>query len=247
MINNNDPETSDDQTFWEKVGNTRWGAYTTEIARLAILRGHHIAARPTVALEIGCEGGRWSSLLANLGWSMICVDTDAEVLKLCQKRIPSANCILANPSDDKVRCESDSIDLLLCVEVGPVIQSDWFIEEGLRVLRNDGVIVGVFWNLLSLRGLFGHARAAFAGDFDFYKIPYPSWKRKLSNRGFRILYEEGYCWFPFSRASNSALVPYFTLLEKVLGLRKLIFFSPWVVFIAQKKDGDFSLGSGDNS
>src|SRR5262245_19822301 len=66
----------DSPTVWERVANRRWGAYTSEIAKQAILRSHHIIGQPTVALEIGCEGGRWSELLTGLGWKMICVDTD---------------------------------------------------------------------------------------------------------------------------------------------------------------------------
>ena len=49
-----------------------------------------------------------------------------------------------------------------------------------------------------------------------------------------MLYEEGFCWFPFRRASNSIFIPYVTSLEKKLGLRKLVVISPWIVFIAQK-------------
>ncbi|GJQ22981.1 MAG: hypothetical protein HBSAPP01_07710 [Candidatus Brocadia sapporoensis] len=124
--------------------------------------------------------------------------------------------------------------MLLCIEVGPVIQADWFINESFRVLQNGGMIVGVFWNLLSYRGLFAHIKASLTGSFDYYKIAYPFWRRKLSNKGYRILYQEGFCWFPFRRASNSVFVPYFISLEKALGLRKLAAISPWIVFIAQK-------------
>lgn len=96
------------------------------------------------------------------------------------------------------------------------------------------MIVGVFWNLLSYRGLIAHIKTSFIDGFDYYKIAYPFWRRKLLNKGYRMLYEEGYCWFPFRRASNSVFVPYFTGLEKGLGLRKLAAVSPWIVFVAQK-------------
>lgn len=235
IFNNNGPQFSNDTTYWENVASTRWGAYTTDVARRAILRVHDLSTEPTTALEIGCEGGRWSKLLTDLGWNMVCTDVNDEVLKICKERIPTAKCLLVRPKDNTIPCATDSVNLLLCVEVAPVIQSNWFLNEAFRVLQNDGFIVGVIWNLLSFRGLFGHIKASFTGSFDWYKIVYRSWKRDLSNRGFCILYEEGYCWFPFPRASNSVLVPFFTRLEKVLGLRKYTVFSPWVVFIAQKK------------
>jgi hypothetical protein len=77
-------------------------------------------------------------------------------------------------------------------------------------------------------------RASFTDSFDYYKIAYPIWRKKLCAKGFRMVHEEGCCWFPFRRASNSVFVPYFIWLEKVLGLRKLAAVSPWIVFIAQK-------------
>ena len=220
----------DSPTIWERVAERQWGAYTSEIAKQAILRSDGLSGKPAVALEIGCEGGRWSKLLTSLGWKTICVDTDREALELCRKRIPTAHCILSNSSDESIPCESHSIDLLLCLEVAPVIQSDWFINEGFRVLRERGLIVGVFWNRLSLRGLFVRAR----GDSEHYKHAYTSWKRDLSKRGFHIEYEEGYCWFPFHRTSDSRYIPFFTRLEKGFGLRKLTSLSPWIVFIARK-------------
>ncbi|MBS4058967.1 MAG: methyltransferase domain-containing protein [Bacteroidetes bacterium] len=232
---NNNAQFSNDNTLWEEVANTRWGAYTTDIARQAILKAHGLSKKPATALEIGVEGGRWSKLLADLGWNMVCTDINYEVLKTCKKRIPTANCILVGPNDNKIPYATDTVNLLLCVEVAPVIQSDWFINEAFRVLQNDGLIIGVFWNFLSFRGLFAHIKASFTGSFDFYKIAYRFWKRNLLNSGFCILYEEGYCWFPFSRASNSVFIPFFTRLEKRLGLGKLTDFSPWIVFIAQKK------------
>ena len=221
-------------TYWEKVASTRWGDYITNIHKRAILRAHDLSifGKPATALEIGCEGGRWSKLLTDLGWSMICTDINEKTLALCKKRIPTANCILVRSDENTLPCESESVGLLLCIEVCPVIQADWFIREAFRILQNAGLIVGVFYNRLSFRGFFVHTISK--GKFDYYKLSYPSWRRKLLDSGYSILYEEGYCWFPFRRASNSVLVPYFARLEKCLGLCKLPRISPWIVFIAQK-------------
>lgn len=226
-------ELIDPPTFWEIVADTTWGAYTSEVARQAILRGHQSLPQQTVALELGCEGGRWSKLLTTLGWNVICVDTDEEVLKLCQKRIPTASCILANASDEKIPCEDRSIDLLLCMEVAPVIQSEWFLEEGARVLNQGGLMIGVFYNRWSLRGLFVRA----TGNREYYRHAYPVWKQKLSKQGFQLSYEQGYCWFPFDRFSNSRYVPLFGRLEKRLGLSTLTSLSPWIAFVARKTAG----------
>lgn len=231
-----DAHFGDNTTYWEKVASTSWGTSITDIEKRAILKAHDFSRRPAGALEIGAEGGRWSKLLTDLGWSMICTDIDDKTLAVCMKRVPTSSCILVSSDDNKLPCGSESVRLLLCIEVAPVIQADWFTSEAFRVLQNDGLIVGVFWNLLSLRGFLAHARSLFTGNFDYYKLYYPFWRRKLLCRGsgYSILYEEGYCWFPFRRDSNSVFVPYFVRLEKWLGLRKLTLISPWIVFIARK-------------
>lgn len=221
-------------TLWEEVACTRWGSYVTGIEERAILKAHALSGAPARAIEIGVEGGRWSRLLSDRGWAMTCTDVDGEVLAICKKRIPSADCILVDPSDCKLPCESESMKLLLCIEVPYVMNQDWFVEESTRVLQNGGIVVGVFLNRLSLRGLYVHARRFFAGIFDDYKLFYPSWRKQLLRKGYTMLYEEGYCWFPFGRSSNSPLVPFFVHIEKWLGLRRIIRFSPWIVFIARK-------------
>ena len=63
--------THDELTSVEKiVRTTRWGSYSTEVEKQAIFKANDLAGKPTTALEIGCDGGRWSMLLAKLGWQI---------------------------------------------------------------------------------------------------------------------------------------------------------------------------------
>ena len=221
-------------TFWEIVARRSWGSYISEIEKKAILKAHTLAAKPTTALELGCDGGRWSKLISDLGWSMTCTDIDQHAINICKQRIPSAHCILVHPDDTTISCNAESMGLALCIEVPPVIQADWFIDETFRVLQKGGLIVGVFWNRRSFRGLMLRFARRFRGGYDWYRLSYPQWRKRFSERGFTFLHEEGFCWFPFRRDSNSSLVPVATQMERSLGLRRFINFSPWVVFIARK-------------
>jgi SAM-dependent methyltransferase len=224
------------QTYWEKVAATRWGAYVSEIEKQAILQAQSMAGKPGRALEMGCEGGRWSKLLADLGWQMTCVDVDPQTMAVCQRKVPAARCILRSPRDETIPCEADSMDLLVCVEVAPVIQSDWFLPEAGRVLCKNGILVGVCWNRTSARGVFSRVKQRLAPDTDtaFYSRSYSGWRKDLGRAGFQLVHEEGFCWSPFGRASNSPLVPFFTRLERLLGLHRMTKFSPWIVFVARK-------------
>lgn len=229
------PEIAEQRTFWEVASQSLWGTYISGIEKEAILRAHDIAGKPTRALEIGCEGGRWSKLLSDLNWKMTCTDVDAQVLKLCQMRLPEASCIVVEPGSEKIPCETSSIGLLLCVEVPPVIKSRWFREESRRVLTDGGLIVGVFFNLVSWRGFLAHLTASMRRSYDYFDLSYAAWKKTLCGDGFAFVYERGLCWFPFRRASNSSLIPAFVGMERRFGLRGLPELSPWVVFIARKQ------------
>lgn len=60
------------------------------------------------------------------------------------------------------------------------------------------------------------------------------WRAKAQKRGFEMLREEGICWMPFGRMSDSKFIPGTVYLEKALGLRRLPSISPWIVFAARK-------------
>ncbi len=232
---------SEPQTFWEKVAETRWGKYISAIERHAILNAHSLFEKPTTALEVGCEGGRWTQLLDSLGWQMTSTDVNHVVLDMCQARVPRARCILVSSEEKTLPCETASLDLLLCVEVLPVAQSDWFLNEASRVLRLGGVLVTVVSNSLSVRGVayrifttFDGERKQFRNESGIYSTTYRSLRMRMTVAGFEVVREEGMCWLPFSRESNSPLIPLLTNLEQSLGLRHVTVFSPLVIVIARK-------------
>ncbi|MBI1794110.1 MAG: class I SAM-dependent methyltransferase [Chloroflexi bacterium] len=232
----NDFLDNDKNTYWENVAKSKWGSYITEVEERVLFKADELSVKPANALDVGCEGGRWSKLLTDLGWDMICADIDPNALAICQKRIPKAKCILVKEEDTTLPCESESVNLLLCIDIISVLGSDWFRPEAFRVLQDGGMVVGVFKNKLSFRGYFQHLIAPMKGEFDYYKAAYPNWRHKFCRQGFKMLYQEGICWFPFTRDSNSPFVSICTRLEYYLGLRRLASLSPWIVFLAQKRE-----------
>jgi len=227
--------------FTERVGiATRWGIYLTAIERQALDAALALLPRPTDALELGCQGGRWSEVLVGKGWRVTCTDVDETALDACRARLPTARCVLVKPEDRTIPCEDGSADFLLCIEVPPVIQSDWFPAEAHRVLRPGGVVLGVIQNKRSLRGMFVRMRERFPltrgpeKGADTYTVSYGEWKRSMQRMSFRFHFQRGFCWFPFSRTSDSPLVPACSRIERVLGLQKVPAASPWVAFVARK-------------
>lgn len=226
-------------TYWERINQTtRWGCYLTEIESRIVLSANKTAGAPGTVLEIGADGGRWAHLLVNQGWDVICTDISPNALDLCKRRLPQAKCILVRPTDTDLPCATDAASLILCMEVDPVISSEWFIEEASRVLTAGGIPVATINNKFSLRAVFHEAfRPADTNtrkERGLYWVSYRELRTRLLRYGFEVIHEEGCCWPPFARDSNSSLIPFFAGFEKYSGLRRLTSLSPWVAFAAQK-------------
>ena len=218
-------------TYWERCAEKRWGKHLSEFEHKLVAYAVSMTRGPGAALEIGCEGGRWSRLLSESGWGITCTDVDEKVLEVCQARIPKAKCILVKPTDKELPVRSNTIRLMLCIEVWELAHKRWLFAEAHRALEDGGLLVITCPNRLSWRGTYSFLRGT-AGKW--YPGTYSGWKRKAQESGFEILMEEGYAWCPFQRASDSRWVGILTRLEIVLRLRYLTVVSPWVGVVVQK-------------
>jgi SAM-dependent methyltransferase len=229
------PPTPD--TLWEQVARTRWGHYLSS-AEESALNTAAASAHVGSALEIGCDGGRWSQMLASLGWSVTCVDVREEAVELCRTRMPFARCLLVASDEESFPVPAGSVDLLLVYEVPPVTNSEWFAAEAARVLKPGGVLACTISNPASLRGAVYRVRMPLSASRRKNKTyAGPSYRevwRTLEAQRFDLLFAEGLGWAPFSRGSDSRLITGFTRLEKVLGLRRLVRFSPLVIVVAKR-------------
>jgi SAM-dependent methyltransferase len=227
-------------TYWERAAASRWGRYLSRIEERVILQASFLAGHPSQALEVGCEGGRWSRMLTDNGWQMTCIDVNPKTLAACQQKVPAARTVLTSSQDETIPCEPDSMNLLLCVEVAPVINSQWFLSDAKRVLRENGILLCVCWNRASLRGIVSRfkERLAPTSGTVFYRRSYSDWRKDLNRVGFEPIHEEGFCWAFFGRMSNSPFIPLFTKLERLLHLHSLTRFSPWVIVIARKSSNN---------
>jgi SAM-dependent methyltransferase len=221
---------------YEQRALTRWGRYLAGVEQQAVLAAHRHAAAPSVLLDVGAGEGRWSQLLSGLGWRAICTDVNERSLAICQSRLADATFILVDGNAEALPVSDGSVDLILCIEVFSVMPTPWFRREIARALRPSGLLVGVFSNKYSLRGMFKRTVYKLTGSvgLDYYRFGYGTWKASLRRRGFEMLQERGICWMPFSRSSNSPLIGPLVALERWLGLGRFPDVSPWIVFVARK-------------
>lgn len=224
---------------YDQTIHSRWGKYTCEIEKDVILKADNLCHDKDSLLELGCGDGRWLKLLSEKGWRRICATEITEnYLAALKRNIPNFSGILTTLDNTVIPCDNASQNLILTIEVEPIIHSTWFYKEAHRVLKSKGLIVGVLTNKISARGIIYKTAQKILKKRWFqllsYNQSYNYWKHIIEEHGFHMIYEQGFCWFPFPRRSNSILIPFFINLEKQLGLRKLYAFSPWIIFIAQK-------------
>lgn len=224
--------TAERVTRWERAAQTRWGAYLSDGERRALMRACSMT-KPGTALDIGCGSGRWSLMLRQAGWRLICADIDEEALELCQERMPDAVCVRVQETDVSLPAEDEFIQLLAAIEVPHVVEQDWFPSEAARVLALGGFLVATYHNSRSLRG-FAYRRLPRRHSF-YTGPPYSMFRTALVRAGVEPLHEEGLGWLPFPRESDSPLIPILTRVEEATGVRRLPSVSPFVVLLAQKR------------
>jgi SAM-dependent methyltransferase len=219
---------------------TRYGKYADGIESAMVTYALERCPAPGVLLDVGCEGGRWSKVFADQRWQIIAIDVDARSLQVCQARIPDARCLLADSNNRRLAVEKESVDVALCIEVGPVIHTDWAVLEFARVLKPGGRLVGVCWNRSSWRGFLYHnspsLRSRGSNPLVGYPIRYRNFRREMTEHGFRFERERGYAWGPFRRTSNSPFMDLWAPFERLSGLQHLIAPAPMVAFVAHKLD-----------
>lgn len=233
LMNNLYESQPDRPQFWmDAIANRRWPRYLMAIEREAIddaVSALRYCWAHCTALDIGCGSGKWTRHLDGLGWTVTATETDRAALQICQRRVPRAMCLAVAPTDtDLPPCVSDC-GLVTCIEVPPIIDAPWFPAELNRVLRPGGLFVGAHFNIASWRGIIGRIAYWLRGGkgYRFYSQSYGAWRQSMREAGFEVVSETGFCWFPFSRESDSPLVPTCAWLERVLGLRRLTRIAPW--------------------
>ncbi len=221
---------------WERVNESRWGRYISAAEKTLIEDAASQQTGIRRAVDTGCGGGRWTRLLVDRGWSVVSTDVDPIAVGVCRDRVPEADVRLIDSNTTSLPVDDHSSSLVICMEVNAVINSQWFLPEVRRVLVPGGHLVAVVWNRRSLRGgvADGIRRVRGSGGHTHYQRSYSSWRRDLKQNGLDVVHEQGLCWFPFSRSSDSALVDAAAFVERRARMNRLISLSPWVLVAAQR-------------
>ena len=129
--------------------------------------------------------------------------------------------------------KESSFDCIVSVETVDYLDAKDFFRECNKVLRNTGYLLLASANKHSYKRYVHRVLSSYR---TFYRYSFEEIRSYLEEEGFKIEKCVGYNWIPVKRNSNSVLIGVFEFLEKILRLNHLPRISPWVFFIAKKRE-----------
>ncbi|MEM2130058.1 MAG: class I SAM-dependent methyltransferase [Candidatus Bathyarchaeia archaeon] len=215
-----------EETYWEHINRaTKMGVYLTSVEMQFIFGSQGLKA-DGLLVDIGANAGRFSLPAAEI-MHVVAMDLDLYALRRLRLKNQDVDVIVADarfiPLKNGVAGDVIIVELLDYVE-----NSAAAIAECARILKDGGVIFLSFGNKSSLKGKI----KGFFGKT--YSFSYGEISRVMKAEKFRVTKKLGFNWLPFGRNSNNPAISLFAKCEKILGLRKLVRFSPWVIIQAIK-------------
>jgi ubiquinone/menaquinone biosynthesis C-methylase UbiE len=217
-----------EETDWEKAAKTRMGKYLTRIETDFIFKSIAPSQNCNI-MDVGTEAGRFSSIASEKNATVIGVDVDSYGLK--RLRLKTKNVDVLQADARKIPVRDSTFDAIFMIEVLDYISDlDEALTECHRTLKSNAVLIFSFGNKRSLKSQLRelHGKS--------YRHSYKRVMQSLSKTGFSVVGKMGYSWLPFGRTSESRLIPFLAMLEKIFALRRIPSLSPWVIVHVVKSD-----------
>lgn len=236
-------------------GSYRWvvrtplDAYLHSVEFAFVERLLRSAPRPYRILDIGAGGGRLALLLQRDGFDVIGVDLYPEGLQLLRQQSLSLPIGFAHalhlPFADRV------MDGIVCLQVlNHLNDPNRFFRECYRLLQPGGLLLLQALNGRGYKSLVrrrtmapeeNRASSGPSGDINIEDM-----LNMIRSNGFNIVETQGYNWLPLQRQSRSRLAEPLGRVEALLGLRRLVRWSPWLL-IAARRDANDTAAQPDNT
>lgn len=219
--------------YWDKVSVTRLGLYVTRVESEFIARA--LDRRPPgITADIGAGSGRLHHAIVPRSTEVAATEVSRDALGGMSPR-SRATGLLVSPSQQSLPFRSQSLRSVVAIEVPAASDEAWFRSECHRVLEPGGIVVVTVHNALSYKGLVSRmlrrirARRGQSWAGLYYRRTLRAHLREWQAAGFLARASMGFYWPPFPRASNSAWITAAVAIERLLGLRWLVGWSPWVL------------------
>jgi ubiquinone/menaquinone biosynthesis C-methylase UbiE len=184
------------------------GKYLTHM-ETRFVSGSIDTSQPHTILDVGAGAGKFSLLVAENNAAVISIDIVSRYLQRLKLKSKNANVIQADAR--KIPLKDETFDAVFMIEVLDYIpELGEVLGEYHRTLKLDAPFVFSFGNKSSLKQKLRELRGK------SYLHSYNRVMQCLSKTGFAVMRKMGYNWLPFGRTSESQLVPFLAVIEKLL-------------------------------
>lgn len=218
------------------------GQYLNNVERQFILST--LTRDPSVHKLVDLSGGsgRIAVPLAQLGYDVTVTDVSIIPLRRLRQKDHLIRAELVDATTPVLPLADGSVDAALCIQVPFYVEDgrNWFFREVHRIVRPGGWLIVTSTNRLSYKGwlrrfllVLGRMEPQSWHRFEYVSTPVDM-ETRLNQAGFSVERHLGYNWAPTLRFSDTALLPVYTTIERLVGLDRIPALSPWVITSARR-------------
>lgn len=224
--------------YWQRVSLTRMGTYVTGIES-SFIANTLAETYPRRVVDVGCGRGRLLFQLLDSADRVAATEVNRDDLHAIAAS-PRTDRLFVGP-DQPLPFQAGSIEALVAIEVPAASDAPSFKAECARVVRSGGSVIVTMQNSSSYKRLLRPMRAWItrtrheSWESHYYRTSFLDQKREWEASGFEFVSGSGFSWAPLTRSSDSVWVTTASIIEGLLGLRRLLPFSPWVIAHLRRK------------
>ena len=216
---------------WDEFAETTMGRYLFRHEHTFITRFVESPRAAGRIIDLGCGSGRLTVELRAAGFAIVGLDINP--IALCAFRTRNRDAPLVRGDIATLPFQTASANCLIAIQCVEYLDFDEFFRECSRVLRRHGWLIFDSLNRTSYKYWVKRAVGVATLPSRYRSI------HELTSAAVRHRFDVekvvGYGWVPFSRNSNSALVPPAAQIEKALGLGRWYQVSPRVLVATRKR------------
>ncbi|MCW4006934.1 MAG: class I SAM-dependent methyltransferase [Candidatus Bathyarchaeota archaeon] len=213
------------ETFWEEAARTKMGSYLTKIEtdffKEAISNSDY-----KLVCDVGTGAGKFTLIAVEKNLETVSLDIDLHGLKRLRLYTKKSHLIQADAK--ALPLKPGVFDAVFSMEVLDYIPETDKVLNEFRTISKDGA--GLFFSFGNQSSIKSKIRNMQGKN---YMHSYGEVAAGLEKAGYKVLGKTGFNWMLFNRSSENSLIPLLGKLERIIGLRKIVSYSPWVLIKAK--------------
>lgn len=218
-------------TNWdERADETSYGKIMIDFEKKCLIQ--HINKDAKI-LDVGGGTGIHASYIQNKGYQIELIDIDKKALIKTRKN--GIKCYLL--SGLVISTLKKKYDLVYCLDVPFLIGAKFleFLDEIKKTLNENGVFIFNFMPKHSYKNLFKKIFKFLkkSETSDYYYYSYSEVKEILTSNKLVVIENYSYSWLPFRVNSNSRMIGWLYIIERILRKFNMMSFAPRIMIVSK--------------